>query len=513
MWRIASLAVAILFFCAELQALHAQVAPAIQSSPGGDTQPLPSVKPASSASAEEPAKQPNITGSGGSSFPLPQYARDQPHAAALWFIVFCLIVGLFAYWRQTKKFKKEFAELKSKLPRTPEKSFAEASAGQAFALASRGPSYAFDAELRSAEARWRQVIAAFPQLDKRDLPSEEKIVLVTANYSSEPAVHAMQRFVEQRVEDMFDKNVVKPEWVVEEKDFDVPKFPKLAIANPCFYSLPFFLTWQRRHLWGVLPYGTHSRLGVLVSKAHPERAALKELQAAYDAQVLRDREFGLWVTNPSFLKWLDRLLLKISDENNTEKPIKLDRGPSAESFRTQHKTPTVFTVGGYLHQELVPLACAARGNSTISTAYVRTAQLVEPSELWDLLPESAQRLRPGAEREKLPAADAVSPTPSAPKDIWPTESAVIVDLALINQPENPDDSEWELFRLPHGAYVPIGIGYSVLTWPLLVRSPEARKATAHLLAYSAGMLLRHEEKLSKIGIELDPRLWQHIEEV
>ncbi len=339
-------------------------------------------------------------------------------------------------------------------------------------------------------------MAAFPQLDVIEPSGDQKYNLVPALYTKIPAVHDTQRFIEGRIKDAFKDQILIPEWVAHLKeDFDVLKFPELAIATPCFYTLPFFLTWQRRHLWGVLPYATHSRLGVLVRRDHPELDALRKIEGEYERSRERDMAYGLWVQDPSLARWIPLLL-----NAATVKP---------DAAKQQH-VPAVFAVGAYLHQELLPLACAVLGRTEIAALLADSVHRLEPSEVRSMLPPevSDTLLVEDQPQHKL----TVTATDKARKGngAWAKESALIVDLALLNSP--PAASNWTLLRLPHCVYVPIGIGYSVLAWPLLARTPEARKWTAQLLAYSAGMLLQSKPVLSEIGIEVDERLWQHISE-
>lgn len=419
-----------------------------------------------------------------------------------------IIAGAFVFYqRRLRRFEAQYAELERKIPNTPVSDsgvVGTTSLGEVYALASRGPTYAFDAELKSAEMRWRHIIAAFPQLNAFEEVSHRKILLIPALYTKIPAVHAMQNFVAQRIKHAFGDQVVPVDWVSDLKeDFDALKYPQLAIANPSFYTLPFFLTWQRRHLWGVLPYAIHSRLGVILRRDHPKITLLEEFQREYEKRLSRDSAYGLWVHDPSLAQWLTILLKAVG-----ERPAKLDR--TNPDFRAQHKSPMVFAVGAYLLQELLPLACAVLGSSETAAHLAAKAQRIEPSELPKIVPvESLKILVDSSYTNLIPISAADTNTAAQDNPAWPQTSAIIVDLALCQEPDR--QSNLILLRLPHCVYVPIGIGYSVLTWPLLGRTPHARKAAAELLVYSAQFLIDAQKDLSRIGIELDRRLWQHLD--
>jgi len=444
-------------------------------------------------------------------------SADYIHLIFLLILAAVFVGAFFYYQRRLLSFESSYADLLRKLPRiatAEDGAILGSSPGHSFALASRGPTYAFDAELKSAEARWRHVMAAFPQLDVTSRQEHQKYILVPALYTNLASVHDMQHFVENQFKNNFSALIDVPDRIRGlNQDFDVLKYPELAIANPCFYTLPFFLTWQRRHLWGVLPYATHSRLGLFIRDDHPKIETLRKIQTEHEAALKREAEYGLWVQDPSLARWLPILL-----EAAGNKPSRLDR--TKDSLHEQHQTPTIFSVGAYLHQELLPLAFAALGNMEAAANFAERAQLIEPSDLPKLLPPQAAKdslIQAGGTDAKASPAVTEKTSPDAPvpasafKDLWPKESAIILDLALCDEPQK--GSGLALLRLPHSVYVPIGIGYSVLAWPLLARNAEARKWTGRLLAYSAQMLVPSKADLSKIGIELDPRLWQHLGEV
>jgi len=399
----------------------------------------------------------------------------------LLFVAFA--TALVVYYRRLRKFEDTYTSLLGHLPHDVSRAIDPAgssSPGHVFALASRGPRDAFEAELKSAEVRWRHIMSAFPQLDALEPFEQRRILLIPALYTKIEAVHDVQRLIENRIKNRFGNQIHEPDWVRKlGDDFDVPKYPELAIANSAIYTLPFFLTWQRRHLWGVLPYAIHTRVGVLISKYHPALPKLEEYEKGYQERLARDSAYGLWVHDPSLAGWISVLM-----ESAGDNPCRLT--PDSSNFQAQHISPTVFVVGTYLHQELLPLSCAVLGNSHTASAFALNTVRVEPSEFdkWAVLQSEQGQ--------------------------WPDASAIIVDLALCKEPDA--SSSWRLLRMPHCVYLPIGIGYSVLAWPLLARNVDARRWSARTLTLAADMLSESKAELSLIGIELDQRLWKHLEE-
>jgi hypothetical protein len=348
-------------------------------------------------------------------------------------------------------------------------------------LASRGPSVARDAEFESADARWRHLSLAFPHLNTSPYALNQRdLIIVSRKYTELDEVSHMQDFVCSRFKGTFDeqRRVTQPDWITAlGEDFDALRHPELAIANPAIYTFPFFLTWQRRHLWGVLPYATHSRLGVLVRDDHPNLTALQELEASY-AQTLEGAVRSgilIWSNDPRYADWLTWLLRATEDPADGFTPLRLYEQELPIDW-SLHQKPTVFSVGAYLHKEILPLTCAVMADPHTGTAYASFAQELEVGQLDALMAQGEMS--------------------------WPDASAIIVDLAVA--PDGAPERGWTLLRLPHCVYLPIGIGFSVATVPLL-----RDKGFRNRLLADAGDLLRPAAAdLSRLGIDLDPRLWK-----
>lgn len=342
-------------------------------------------------------------------------------------------------------------------------------------IASRGPVHSLDAELQSASARWRHVSMAFPRLAMDDRESQ-KIIVVGVNYTNLDAVRKMQELVRQLVANRFKSAVTEPEWINElGPDFDALRHPQLAIASASIYTFPFLLTWQRRHQWGVLPYATHTRLGVVIHKDHSRYAEIRQLEADYNhaLEEAKQTHSPYWVNDPRYVRWLPLVL----DAAGTG-GVSLNR--SVGTIGSQHTSATVFSVGAYLHKELLPLACAIAGNSELSLRMITVVQQLEVSEFAQLLDPQAQ---------------------------WPKDSALIVDLAHL--PSMMQLTHLELIRLAHCVYVPVGIGFSIVAYPLVITDIDW---TYDLVRDAGESLIPARSGLSQIGIELDERLWARSQE-
>jgi len=392
-------------------------------------------------------------------------------------VIAAIVVAVVVYMVGSRRSAKKYAALSALLDRQfGNQRESDLSPGHTYAVASRGPSHARDAEMQSAETRWRHLSMAFPHLDDRG--KKRPLVLVSRSYTTIAQVETMQNSLAALVQNHAqeqNRRVLKPAWIQElGEDFDALRHPQLAIANPAIYTFPFFLTWQRRHQWGVLPYAVHNRLGVICHPKHSQSKALRETQEAYNEDLKRAKSdlTALWVNDPKHARWLTLLLTAAGTT-----PIDINRKPGSLSLAQQHTSGTLFSVGAYLHKEILPLMCSVIPDPEVGSVYAEYARELEVSDLKDgLLPANL--------------------------DDWPIESAVIADLAVL--PSTLESAGWSVFRLPHCVYVPIGIGYSVGAVPLLLEHSSWRN---RLLWEAGEMLVNAETELANLGIELDKRLW------
>jgi hypothetical protein len=394
-----------------------------------------------------------------------------------WAIVITTVAfALVFYYIRFKNFAKQYAILASRMDgHFGNRGEAALSPGHTYTVASRGPSHARDAEMQSAEARWRHLSMAFPQLDDRG--DKRPLILVSRPYTKVKEVNEMQEWLGARISGRAGgrgRPVLRPAWIQQlGEDFDALRHPQLAIANPAIYTFPFFLTWQRRHQWGVLPYAVHNRLGVICHPDHPQKQILIQIQKDYadDLERAKDERTAFWVNDPKHARWLPLLV-----EAAGLAPILIDRSVGALPLTQQHNSGTLFSAGAYLHKEILPLICSILPNQRTGAAYAEFAQELEVSEVAGLLPNKV--------------------------DDFQRTSALIADLAVI--PTKLEKAGWLVLRLPHCVYVPIGIGYSVAAVPLLLEDAVWRN---DLLRDVGEVLTPASVQLSEIGIELDKRLW------
>lgn len=394
-------------------------------------------------------------------------------------VIFCVIfvafvIYLIGYIRFTKRYADLAARLDSHFGNRPDSAL---SPGHTYAVASRGPGHAREAELQSAEARWRHLSMAFPHLDDRGHERRD-IILVSREYTNIRQVNDMQKWLRSKIKGHLsnrDRVVLEPTWIQGlGEDFDALRHPQLAIANPAVYTFPFFLTWQRRHQWGVLPYAVHTRLGVICCNDHPKHSVLREIENAYseDLDSARADEDAFWVNDPKHARWLSILL-----ESSGSTPIDIDRSANALPIAEQHTSATIFSVGAYLHKEILPLLCTVVPNVHLGGKYAQYARELEVTDLTagGLLSDISK---------------------------WQKNSAVIADLAVL--PANLEQQGWAVFRLPHCVYVPIGVGYSVAAVPIFLQD---RTWTDDLLEEVGEFLTPATDDLAQLGIELEKRFW------
>lgn len=175
---------------------------------------------------------------------------------------------------------------------------------------------------------------------------------------------------------------------------------------------------------------------------------------------------AFWVNDPSHAAWVPLLLRGVERDDQRLPPV-----------MSSSRNARVFSVGAYLHKELLPLACAVLPDVSAGTRYAEYAREIEVTEL-------------GVQLESGP-------------DAWPDGSAIIVDLAVL--PDDLEQKGWIVLRLAHCVYVPIGIGYSVAAIPLLRNDNGWRNS---MLQQVGATLQDSEQDLARIGIELDKRLWE-----
>ena len=376
--------------------------------------------------------------------------------------------------RIVSKFASQYAEFARKLNALEAPERGVPSPGVSFALASRGPIHSLEAEIASARARWSHMSMAFPSMGKPG-SGKEDVFLISVQYTPLQSVRDMQQVIGTLLRGRFHSAIADdPRWIeVLGNNFDALRHPQLAIANAAFYTFPFFLTWQRRHQWGVLPYGTHDRLGVIVSKNHRNLKDLQRIEEEYIASRLASKASRIahWNIDARHSLWLDMLL------EAAEVPVPWPTLPSKPDIVANHKSATLFTVGAYLYKELLPLSCIARGARHCATSLAQKAIELDPGDLSGMQGTS----------------------PSG----WHANSAVIVDLAVCSTAP----TGFKLFRLPHNVYIPVGIGYSVQAVPLLLNTVTT--VWVNDLVRDAGQtLLREKDDLLQLGIDIDDRFWK-----
>src|ERR1700681_750539 len=396
----------------------------------------------------------------------------------LWFAlillaVIALAINGWSYVRFLTRSQRIDSELQHREVATTRSESSES----AIIFASQGPVNSVAAEIQSARVRWKRAMQVFPQLalTMRGGSEEAGITVATTKYTEIPRVAEAQKLIASLVASNFD-NAITPTWIERDDDFDAIRHPQLAIATPTLYTFPFFLTWQRRHQWGVLPYATHTRLGVAISVNHPRITEIKKLKDDFDkgrdAQRLAGSAYWYWMLDPRHARWIE-LLFDAARKGGAVADIS---NPLATAYAAH--TPSVFSVGAYLQKEILPLACATLGDTKSAQYIASSVRQVDVTEL----PEVVS-----------------SPCMQNPA------SALIFDLAYHAEVTGKG---LEVLALPHCVYVPVGIGFSIPALPLLDWDNETREWRSELLRAAGTTLIKAKDELSEIGIELDERLWK-----
>lgn len=411
---------------------------------------------------------------------------------ALGLVVFVFVLAnvILAFWARSRIRRAcreggagSTAELRQRIDRL--------GAGEAAVLASRSPLHAARAEGRSAAARWSHVGDVFPRI-VLDASNNSQLLLVRVEYTDVDAVKSMQAVLGSEIERRID-NIHPIEWASDKRvKFDAFGHPEISICAPTIYTFPFFLTWQRRHQWGVIPYATHNQVGVIIHREHPQCKSLTERSEKYAQHQTRGgRRSMSWMATDVRADWLVELMRGVGTKPSRRlPPPKNGDSPAAVhqstaplfgvSFAAVHQSATLFAVDAYLYKDLVPLAFATLGLPDVAARFPLYAEELNLSEIKEFVVDSDE-------------------------NEWPRASAVIVDRAMVKPEDLPE--QFTLLTLPHGVYVPVGIGYSVLAYPMLY--PKGQYDLARELARIAGsVLVPAKDELARLGIDLNERLWE-----
>ena len=294
-------------------------------------------------------------------------------------------------------------------------------------------------ELLSATGRWDEMQRAF-----RYPPAHApKYIIARCVYTPIAAVEALQ----ERLVDCAKRTFGEPEDFDTGQHFDAVRRPEIAICNETLYTFPFFLSWQRRHTWGVIPYGSHQAVGLLI---HQDHKAYRELK-------LFDKTDNWAAPDPTVGDpWITTLLHHIGIADGR-----------------------LYSVAGYLHQELIPLAILRTGSDKTQSLFLKYGKPVQPSDL------GSGGVFPRLLEEKRSRKD-----------------AMIVDLAEVHaMPQQLQTQGYRVLTLKHDLYVPVGIGFSLLMAPQLLKDNRWSALAAIARDVLSSPVL--PDQFHRAGIELD----------
>jgi predicted acylesterase/phospholipase RssA len=203
--------------------------------------------------------------------------------------------------------------------------------------------------------------------------------------------------------------------------FDAFKRPEIAVSNEAIYSFPFFLTPFRRSSWGVIPYGTHRAVGVVVSKTLPKRGELMRL-ATNDLSELKH--------SGGSNDWLGILFDIFNKVDADENPIS-----------------SVYSIDGYMHGEIVPLLIHQLNNQSLEDRFLRFGKHIEGAVKTANID--------GKDKYEFKFSAEVM------KEVRSGTSAIIFDLADKKLMENAVGSDCHILNFAHELRFPVGIGFSL----------------------------------------------------
>jgi predicted acylesterase/phospholipase RssA len=307
-------------------------------------------------------------------------------------------------------------------------------------------------ELRDAKARLASINDVYAKL-KYSALNNNRYLLVKYPYTSIPEVNTLQNSLEDAIIDNLGASTEFPE---RNEYFDAVRYPEYAICNETIYTFPFFLSLLRLITWGVIPYGRHRRIGVLLHESHPAYSQLikYDVTGMTNKKDLRKKINSAWIYN-----LLDGLANQ--QKNKSGKTV----------------FGKLFSIEGYLYNELVPLLILDTGNDLMQSKFLKCGERVSPKDL---------------KHTKVPQAML------DPKQY--DLHAMILDLALREEVEKSvHDKGYKVLAIQHELNIPVGIGFSLLMTPRLLQSEVWR----NLAKIARDILHPASDKLLNIGIELD----------
>ncbi len=259
--------------------------------------------------------------------------------------------------------------------------------------------------------------------------------------------------------------------------FDAFQKPELALMNEVVYLFPFFLSKLRKNYWGVLKYGQHRALGLMLAN-QSERI---ENGFSIDDNFFETHDYLSNKTNVQNLTenigknhWIDDLIKEIEKNNGS-----------------------LISFAGYLFDEIIPLMFIESHQFSLMDDFRNIKYEVYPQEVLRNVATELNHYRISeSEKEEIICRELINKA----DDNFPF-NAVIFDLAykdtLLNilKSENKD-VKYQTFDLLHYLDIPVGIGFTLTTLDNFKHFWDNEELDVSAFA------LEHKDKFESQGIEI-----------
>jgi len=321
------------------------------------------------------------------------------------------------------------------------------------------------------ENRLKNVYEINAKLKKND--NKQKWV-VNYKYTDIREVHKMQDELQQYIV----TNLHMAPFSEKSHYFDAIQKPEIALASDAFYTFPFFLSHIRHNFWGIIRYGYHRAIGVIVDKD----SSLRDDQGDQLIPKLNVHQIGVTQQSlPATDHWMDDLIRAV--------------------YRKDGK---LVSLGGYLFNEIIPLMVLEAQDKSAQANYPEVTYLVHPSI--ELSNESRMK---SFEALNLPYDQDPNKTRAFLNysllqhftDRNSKNSAIIFDLAdfeILNTLINKLGANYEIYKLNHYLEIPVGIGFSLPAFKKVQENGHWNK----LRKIAVTNLAPISPQLKEIGIEL-----------
>lgn len=347
----------------------------------------------------------------------------------------------------------------------------------------------------SIKSRLFQLNANLPKIE--DYPYSS--IMIQYPYSNIPGISAMQDSMKEylnRSKLWKKQDAFKPE---DRKEyFDAIQRPEIAVLNKAIYLFPFFLSRLRRNHWGVIDYGNHRAIGIVLAS---ESELKNKHECNFFSYLDQNHKYKITSPDPDYNQitenghWIDDLILS----------IKFNKGK-------------LITVSGYLFNELIPLMFIDTKNSTALNLLSENSHVIYPH---DALHYSGNELeeynnilkkyKNDIKKKESRNIDSIEETQfrihfkmvkKFNADIM-KKSAIIFDLSynsMIKFIIKELKITTKVIETHHYLDIIVGIGFSLPAFEKLVKNEIHWNELKRIALKN---LLNEDEKLRKIGIQLD----------